>query len=390
MDNRRYSDSPKQTDLYDIPDKKSNQPYILVTGGTGFIGSHFVVKAIMAGKHVIILDNLCNSNISVIRNIEKILCKENLKDSIKKTKQLIFIYGDIRDNEVLHMIFESYNIESVVHFAALKSVAESQQYPDTYHDVNVIGTINLLNVMECYNCHHFIYSSSATVYGNASPPVTEDSPTGKGLACNYAHNKYNVESYLIDKIKKTDEYKEWSIVILRYFNPIGAHPSGLLGENPNDIPNNIFPYLLKVAQYHNADVCNIIQNDRYKQFTIFGSDYPTPDGTCIRDYVHVEDLARAHIEILELINKTNEHQSLRIYNVGTGIGTSVKNIVTIFNETLIEKNMIPIPFVFGDRREGDLAISCANVDKIYNEVGFATTNNITDMCRDGLNYILNF
>jgi UDP-glucose 4-epimerase len=386
-DNYNYIKKNIPCDIYD----KNNQSYILVTGGTGFIGSHFVVKAILAGHSVIILDNLCNSNLNVITKIENTLHKENLKDYTEDSKRLIFIYGDIRDNAMLHTIFGTYNITSVIHFAALKSVSESQKNPDLYHDVNVFGTINLLNVMNCYNCRNFIYSSSATVYGDAKPPVTEDSPTGIGLACNYAQNKYNVESYLIDKIQNSDEYDGLSVVILRYFNPIGAHPSGLLGESPNDIPNNIFPYLLRVALYHNSELYDdtyFVCDERYKQFTIFGSDYETPDGTCIRDYVHVQDLARAHIEILNTMN--NSKTPIRIYNVGTGVGTSVKEIVTIFNKVLIEKNMLPIPYVFGARREGDLSVSCANVNKIFNEVGFFTTNNIHDMCRDGINYIFSF
>jgi UDP-glucose 4-epimerase len=353
----------------------NDSSFILITGGLGFIGSHVVAKVIEQGINVIVLDNLSNSDISVLDKIIKITkIKNNELDN-----KLKFIEGDIRDTQLLNTIFEKNMIKAVMHFAALKSVNESQLYPETYYQVNVEGTINLLNVMSRYFCKNIIYSSSATVYGDSKAPVTEESKCGNGLTCNYAKNKYDVEKYLIDN----DKFSDWNIVILRYFNPIGAHPSGLIGENPSGIPNNIFPYLLRVAKYINESIVNDIDNP-YSAFTIFGNDYETSDGTCIRDYIHVQDLARAHVVVLNLIEN---NKSLKIYNVGTGKGTSVLELINALNEVLLNRNQKPIPYKFGDRRPGDISTSYSIVSKIYEEVGFKTELNIHDMCKDGLNFI---
>lgn len=341
--------------------------YILVTGGLGFIGSHIVVKLINMKYNVIVYDNLSNSYISIVDKINKLT---------NKPEKLLFILGDVRDNEKLKEVFCEYNIKVVIHLAALKSVNESEKYPELYNDVNVNGTINLLNIMKYYNCHNFIYSSSATVYGDTKAPVIETSMTGNNLACNYAKNKYDTEQYLINNCS------EWNIVILRYFNPIGSHQSGLLGEEPNNIPNNIFPYLLRVAKWTNIKSQDI--DIIYSNFTIFGNDYKTYDGTCIRDYIHVDDLARAHTMIVPLfINNIG----LKIYNVGTGKGTSVLELINALNICLIKNNRTPIKYKIGDRRIGDLDISYADTSKIYNEIGFKTKFNIYDMCSDGLKFI---
>jgi UDP-glucose 4-epimerase len=296
---------------------------------------------------------------------------------INEKHYITFIRGDIRDTETLNQIFATYRIHTVMHFAALKSVNESQKYPVMYYQVNVKGTINLLNTMSKYYCKKFIYSSSATVYGNAISPVSETTAVGNGLTCNYAQNKYDMEQYLIEN----EMFADWNIVILRYFNPIGAHPSGKIGEDPSGIPNNIFPYLLRVAKQINHE--NKV-NGPYDSFTIFGNDYTTRDGTCIRDYVHVQDLARAHVDIMDHFDSI---PGLKIYNVGTGKGTTVMELIDTMNRVLVSKNKSPIPYRMGDRRSGDLDISYANVDKIYNEIGFKTELDINDMCVDGLNFV---
>ena len=233
--------------------------------------------------------------------------------------------------------------------------------------------------MAINNCEQFIYSSSATVYGDAVAPVNENSITGQGLSCNYAKNKYDIEQYLINNTKM-------KIIILRYFNPIGAHPSGLIGENPNGLPNNIFPYLLRVAKWTNIENDKELKTNSYEKFTVFGNDYMTRDGTCIRDYVHVQDLAQAHIDVLSIFEKNN-NPFTKIYNVGTGKGTTVTELITTFNKILIERNKKPIKIHYGDRRIGDLDISYSNVNKIYDEVGFRTKYDIETMCIDGLNFI---
>lgn len=347
--------------------------YILITGGLGFIGSHVVVKLLNLNHNVIIIDNLTNTNIDVLDKIKQLVDSES---------DLIFFEGDIRIKKDLENIFRNYNIDSVINFAALKSVSESQKYPELYHDVNVIGSINLLNIMKKYNVNKFIYSSSATVYGDSNSPVNEDSNTGNNLACNYAKNKYDMEQYLISNKKSLLD--EFDITILRYFNPVGAHESGLIGEDPNGIPNNIFPYLLRVAKYTNETNYEEFDNKHpYSKLTIFGDDYETRDGTCIRDYIHVQDLADAHIKCIKYMNK----QELNIYNVGTGNNTTVLELVKSLNKTLISNGKKEINYVIGKRRNGDLDISYSNVDKINEEIGFKSKYNIDDMCKHGLKFV---
>lgn len=327
--------------------------YTLITGGLGYIGSHVAVCALLENKNIIILDNTPNPRVlDSIRTLGK-----------SRDEQLIYIQKDIRDKSCA-TLFESYSIECVMHFAALKSVRESQEKPELYYDVNVRGTFCLLETMRAYNCKRFIYSSSATVYGSEPAPVYEDSPTGIGLQCNYAQNKYDVEQHLINN------YKDWNITILRYFNPIGAHPSGLLGDNPSGIPNNIFPYLMRVA------------NQEYKVFTLFGNDYDTLDGTCIRDYIHIEDLARAHMAVYFRAKQTG----VSVYNVGTGRGTSVWELINALNEVLTRAGRPHLPVTTGPRRVGDVAVSYANVDKIDKELDFKTQYTIEEMCQHGLQF----
>lgn len=358
--------------------------YVLVTGGLGFIGSHVVVQLLNANIKVVVYDNLSNSNIEIINKITSICVDSNLDPN----DVFVFIKGDIRDATCLDKTFFTYPIFATMHFAALKSVNESQKYPELYYDVNVIGTKILLDVMSKHNCKNFIYSSSSTVYNKSEKPMTETSGVGIDLACNYGKNKYEIEKYLSDNYNKM--FIDWNIVILRYFNPIGAHPSGLIGENPNGVPNNIFPYLLRIAKSaHNAQNNNEqINVDSCKIFTVFGNDYNTRDGTCIRDYVHVQDVARAHVEVLNAKMLNTLDNNLYVYNIGTGSGSTVLELVNALNVLLIAKNMPAINYCFGPRRDGDVAISYALVDKIHKDIGFKTEFNLQKMCEDGLTFIL--
>src|SRR5579872_7420694 len=355
-----------------------NNRYILVTGGLGYIGSQVVIQMIEKSYNIIILDVLINSNLIIFDKIKKLT---NISDN--NENNLIFIKGDIRDTTILEMIFTTYVIETVMHFAALKSVNESQIYPELYKDVNVIGTKTLLNVMNKYNCTNFIYSSSAVVYGNAAPPVTETTSTGQNILCNYGLNKHEVEQYLIENTRIGGHLQHWKIIILRYFNPIGAHPSGLLGEDPNDVPNNIFPYLLRVAKWTNLPDFKEAtggDNSPYSIFTVYGNDYDTPDRTCIRDFIHIQDLARAHVVVHDSLLVDNAKSNLYIYNVGTGHGISVLELITALNDILIKKGKKTINYKIGPRREADIIVSYANSDKIHMEVGFKTQYDVHKMC----------
>jgi len=325
--------------------------YILVTGGLGFIGSHTVLELLDKQYKIIIIDNLFNSS----KNVLKVL------------KNIIFLHIDVRNRLQLENLFVKYRISAVIHFAALKAVSESITNPLQYYDNNICGTMNLLEIMRKYDCKEIIFSSSATVYGENTYPVTEDSTVGNGLTNPYGKTKYMIEQILND-LHNSD--KSWSITILRYFNPIGAHPSGLLGENPNDTPNNLFPYLLKVSA------------KKLPTLNIFGSDYDTEDGTCIRDYIHVVDLARGHVKALEQISK--EQPKLRVYNLGTGKGTSVKELIGIFEKV----NNVVINKKYSARREGDLPCVYANTDKANKELDWQCIYTVEDMCKHGYNYAL--
>ena len=330
---------------------------VLVTGGTGYIGSHTCVELLNNGYEVIIVDNLCNSKKDVIDKIETIT-----------NKKVKFYEIDCCNEDELRRVFEENKpIEAVLHFAGLKAVGESVKLPLKYYENNLGSTLTLIKVMNEYNCNKIVFSSSATVYGDpVSLPITEDLPVGGTT------NPYGTTKYFIERILK-DVYianNSMSIILLRYFNPIGAHPSGLIGENPNGIPNNLMPYIIKVA------------TKELPKLNIFGNDYNTKDGTGVRDYIHVVDLAKGHIKALEkAINTTG----VNTYNLGTGHGYSVLEIVNTF----MEVNNIDIPYEIVERRPGDIAECYADPTKAYNELGWKAELEIDDMCRDAYNYVKN-
>ena len=325
---------------------------ILVTGGLGFIGSHTVVELIENGHNVIIIDNLSNSKIEVLDKIEL----------ITGTKPK-FYQMDLLNFETLQKVFKENKIDGVIHFAGLKAVAESIQIPLKYYENNIIGTINLLKCMQDNDIKNFVFSSSACVYGFPNKnPIDEDSPS------NCATNPYGRTKCFIEEILK-DCYMAnptFNFTILRYFNPIGAHKSGLIGEDPNGIPNNLMPYILRVAE------------GKSDKLHIFGNDYDTHDGTCIRDFIHVVDLAKGHVKALEHINNSG----LNIYNLGTGKGTGVLELVNSFNS--VNGNLVNYDFV--ERRPGDVPVNFAKTDKAKNELGFETKLNIEDMCKDSWHF----
>ncbi len=322
---------------------------ILVTGCLGYIGSHTCVELQNRDYKVVGIDNLSNSKIDVLDRIKKITGKD-----------LKFYQGDILDKELLRKIFNENKVDSVIHFAGLKAVGESVVKPLEYYHNNVQGTISLLEVMKEYNVKNIIFSSSATVYG-----VQEELPIKETALLQEPTNPYGKSKFFIEYILK-DLYKsdpEWNIEILRYFNPIGAHKSGLIGEEPNGIPNNLMPYITQVA----------IGKRPYLQ--VYGNDYNTHDGTGVRDYIHVVDLAIGHCYVIKnIIDK----KGLSIYNLGTGIGYSVLDIVNSF----IKVNNVNIPYVITDRRPGDIDICYADPKKIYQELGFKCELTLDDMCRD--------
>ena len=322
---------------------------ILVTGGVGFIGSHTVVELQNAGYDVVVLDNLCNANPKVLDRIEAIT-----------GKKVPFYQADIRDREALNEIFDKESIDSVIHFAGLKAVGESVQKPLEYYDNNISGTLVLVDVMRQHGCKNIIFSSSATVYGDpAFVPITEECP--KGVCTNpYGWTKSMLEQILSD-IQKADN--EWNVVLLRYFNPIGAHKSGTIGENPNGIPNNLMPYITQVAV------------GKREELGVFGDDYDTPDGTGVRDYIHVVDLALGHVKALK---KIEEKAGLKIYNLGTGCGYSVLDVVHNFEKA----SKVKIPYSIKPRRAGDIATCYADASKAKDELGWEAQYGILEMCED--------
>ena len=326
---------------------------ILVTGGMGYIGSHTVLQLMDAGYEPIIVDNLCNSKPEVLNRIEKI-----------SGKRPLFYEYDVRDEEHLDEIFSKHEIFAVIHFAGLKSVGESVLKPDLYFDNNIGSTNTLLKVMEKHNCKNIVFSSSATVYGNPKRvPIFEEDPVG-GTTNPYGETKLRIE-YLLKDLAKKDP--TWNIILLRYFNPIGAHKSGLIGEDPQGIPNNLMPYITQVAV------------GKLQELKVFGNDYPTVDGTGVRDYIHVEDLAHGHILS---IKKIETNPGLLIYNLGTGKGTSVLELVHAFEEA----NNIKINYSIAPRRPGDIATCFASAEKAYKEMGFKCSHTIVDACRDSWNW----
>lgn len=328
---------------------------VLVTGGMGFIGSHTVVELLENNYEVVIVDNLVNSKIDVLDKIEKI--------TGKKPK---FYQYDLCDKESVRKIFSENKIDVVIHFAGLKAVGESVQKPILYYQNNLISTLNLLEVMNEYNCKKIVFSSSATVYGSPkSLPIKEDFPLSTTNP--YGSTKLFIE-YILKDLYKSDN--NWSIAILRYFNPIGSHPSYLLGENPNGIPNNLMPYIVKVA------------NKELECLSIFGNDYPTKDGTGVRDYIHVVDLAKGHIKAVEKVLNTTK---VDCYNLGTGCGYSVLEMVELFKKV----NNVDVPYKIVERRAGDIAECYADPEYAKNELGFVCEKTLEDMLRDSYQYIVN-
>lgn len=318
---------------------------VLVTGGTGYIGSHTVVELQAAGHEVTIIDNLSNSKIDTVDKIEKIT-------GIKP----VFHKIDLLDYEGLDSLFRENKFGTVLHFAGLKAVEESVREPLKYYENNVTGSVNLFKVMKKYEVKQLIFSSSATVYGEAEKmPVTEEYPTG---AVNpYGETKLTIEN-ICRALYRGD--KEWNIVILRYFNPVGCHPTGLIREEPMGVPNNLFPYIIRVIE------------GEAEYLRIFGNDYPTPDGTGVRDYIHVVDLAIGHLKAMEVITKG---PGVRIYNLGTGRGYSVLEVVKEF----MRVNGVEVPYKFVERREGDVAVCYADVTKAWKEMGWKAVRGVGEM-----------
>lgn len=331
--------------------------HLLLTGGLGFIGSH--VASLMGNEESIkitIVDNLSNSTQSVYENILEI---------VRYKENIIFIQGDVLDNSFLNNLFEKNNFDGVIHFASLKAVGESVKHPLMYYQENLNGLLNLLGTMKNYNCTNFLFSSSATVYGSDNPsPLKESDKIGLSISNPYGQTKYFQEQILNDFANVNEEFQ---ITILRYFNPIGAHPSGLIGENPNGIPNNLFPYVLRVA------------TREYPKLTVFGNDYDTVDGTCMRDFIHVMDLADAHFCAIK-----NSKPGINIYNVGTGEPVSVLQLIQTFEKV----NTTSIPYVFSGRRQGDIAVTYADATKIFKELGWKSKYTLEDMCKNGYNFIM--
>jgi len=326
---------------------------ILVTGGAGYIGSHTCVELLNAGHEVIVLDNLCNSAAESLNRVQQLTLKS-----------LTFVEGDIRDVQLLDQVFQQNSIDAVIHFAGLKAVGESQQIPLAYFDNNIAGSISLVQAMQRAQVFKLVFSSSATVYGENNPsPLNEEMPTGMPTN-NYGYTKLIVEQ-LLEKLSVADE--RWSIALLRYFNPVGAHKSGQIGEDPQGIPNNLMPFVTQVAV------------GRREKLSIFGHDYDTVDGTGVRDYIHVVDLANAHLCAL---NNRLTAQGCRAWNIGTGNGISVLQVKDTFEQV----NGVAIAFELAPRREGDVATCFADNTRAVQELGWQPQYGLEDMLADSWNW----
>lgn len=320
---------------------------ILVTGGAGYIGSHTLVELLNGGKDAVVVDNFSNSSPECLNRVEKI--------TGRKVK---FYNADVRDKNALEKIFSENEIEGVIHFAGLKAVGESCVKPVEYYDNNIYGTLVLLETMKKYGCKKIVFSSSATVYGNPERlPLTEECKTG-GTTNPYGTSKLFQEKILEDVYAADNG---WTVILLRYFNPVGAHESGLIGEDPQGIPNNLCPYITKVAI------------GELKEIGVFGNDYNTPDGTGVRDYIHVTDLAKGHVTVLDKIKKSGVY----VYNLGTGNGYSVLQMIAGFERACGHK----LPYVIKPRRAGDIDACYADCSKAEKELGWKAELNIDDMCR---------
>ena len=325
---------------------------ILVTGGTGYIGSHTVVELQNIGKEVVIVDNLLNSKIEVLDYIESIT-----------GKRPIFVKADVCDEEAMRALFSTYDIDSVIHFAGLKAVGESVEKPLYYYSNNLVSTMVLIKIMNEFGCKKIVFSSSATVYGSNNPiPFSEEMPTS-------ATNPYGMTKVMQERILEDIAYadKDFSVALLRYFNPIGAHESGLIGDDPNGIPNNLMPYVCRVA------------TGKLPRLSIFGDDYPTPDGTGVRDYLHVVDLAKGHIAALKYVEK---NLGVLKVNLGTGKGTSVLDIVKAFKEYC----GVEIPYTVTPRRAGDIAEVYASTKTAEEVLGWRAEKTLAEMCVDSYRY----
>lgn len=326
---------------------------ILLTGGAGFIGTHTIISLHEAGHSVIVVDNYINSSAEAIRRVEKIIGVP-----VKAYE------ADVCDKAAMEKIFSENRIDSVIHFAGLKAVGESVSKPLEYYRNNLDSTLTLLEVMRSHNVKQFVFSSSATVYGvPESVPLKEHMPS-KGCTNPYGWTKYMIEK-MLESVSIADP--EWSIVLLRYFNPVGAHESGLIGENPSGIPNNLMPYITQVAL------------GKLKQLSVYGNDYNTPDGTGVRDYIHVMDLARGHVGACEYAQKS---KGIEIVNLGTGIGYSVLDIVHAFEEA----NNLKIPYVIAPRRPGDIDESYSDPQKAKELFAWEAQKSLVDMCRDAWHF----
>ena len=329
---------------------------ILVTGGAGYIGSHTVLELLNVGYDTVVIDNLCNSKTESLRRVEEITGK-----TVK------FIKADIRDKKALDEVFANNNIDAVIHFAGLKSVPESAEKPLEYYENNIGGTVNLCLAMRDAGCKKIVFSSSATVYGGDNvSPLREDMPVGKTT------NPYGTTKLYIEKILQDTAAadKEWSVCLLRYFNPIGAHESGRIGEDPRGIPNNLMPYIMRVVV------------GKLPELVVYGNDFNTPDGTGVRDYIHVVDLALGHIKAVE---KVLGETGCNIYNLGTGIGYSVLDIISAV-EKAIDR---PLPYKFGPRRAGDIDTCFSDPSKAKRELGWEAKRNLEKMCEDTVRWQLN-
>ena len=329
---------------------------ILITGGAGYIATHTLVELKKANFDFVVYDNLSNSSKEALKRVKKIT-----------GAKIKFVKGDIRDKKALRKVFKKYSIDSVIHFAGLKAVAESVAKPLKYYDNNVVGTIKLLEVMREFDCKKIVFSSSATVYGNPkSCPIDESFDVG-ATTNPYGTSKYMIERILEDLYISDNSFK---IAILRYFNPVGAHESGLIGENPNGIPNNLMPYISQVAV------------GKLKELSVFGSDYETKDGTGVRDYIHVVDLANAHVKAIEYLGNETSASSVLKVNIGTGTGYSVLDMIKAFEKASGQK----IPYKLVPRRAGDIATCYSNPQKAKEILGWEAKHNLEDMCKSSWNW----